>query len=67
MTLGGHAEEDASLGEIVGPAFSSEGVVDAVERVVETYLDVRKPGERFIDTYRRVGPQPFKDTLYAAH
>ena len=35
--------------------------------VVETYLDVRKPGERFIDTYRRVGLQPFKDTLYAAH
>ena len=67
MTLGGHAEEDASLGALVGPAFSSEGVVDAVESVVETYLDVRKPGERFIDTYRRLGPQPFKDKLYAAH
>ena len=67
MTLGGHAEEDASLGALVGPAFSSEGVVDAVEQFVETYLDVRNPGERFIETYRRVGPQPFKDTLYAAH
>lgn len=67
VTLGGHAEEDASLGEIVGPAFSTAEVVDAVERLVETYLILRKPGERFIDTYRRVGLQPFKETLYATH
>ena len=67
MTLGGHAEEDASLGTIIGPAFSSSEVVDAVERVVETYLGLRAPGERFIDAYRRVGAQPFKDKLYAAH
>ena len=67
MTLGGHAEEDASLGAIIGPAFSSGEVVDAVERVVETYLGLREPGERFIDAYRRVGAQPFKDKLYAAH
>ncbi|HUI16397.1 MAG TPA: nitrite/sulfite reductase [Alphaproteobacteria bacterium] len=67
MTLGGHAEEDASLGTIIGPAFSSADVVDAVERVVETYLGLRAPGERFIDAYRRVGAQPFKDKLYAAH
>jgi sulfite reductase (NADPH) hemoprotein beta-component len=67
MTLGGHAEEDASLGELVGPAFSSDEIVDAVERAVETYLSIRKEGERFLDTYRRVGLQPFKETLYATH
>ncbi|HUC60695.1 MAG TPA: nitrite/sulfite reductase, partial [Alphaproteobacteria bacterium] len=67
MTLGGHAEEDASLGEITGPAFSTDEIVDAVERVVETYLSIRAQGERFLDTYRRVGLQPFKETLYATH
>ncbi len=67
MTLGGHAEADASLGTIVGPAFSSADIVDAVERVVEAYLGLREGGERFIDTYRRLGLEPFKETLYAAH
>ncbi|MFI4986357.1 MAG: nitrite/sulfite reductase [Alphaproteobacteria bacterium] len=67
LTLGGHAEADASLGTIVGAAFSSDGIVDAVERVVESYLCLRASGERFIDTYRRVGLLPFKETLYATH
>jgi len=67
VTLGGHAEEDASLGSIIGPAFSSEAIVDAVERIVEIYLALRRPGERFIDAYRRVGPQPFREALYATH
>jgi sulfite reductase (NADPH) hemoprotein beta-component len=42
-------------------------VVDAVEQVVDTYLGIRQDGERFIDTYRRVGIAPFKEKLYAAH
>jgi sulfite reductase (NADPH) hemoprotein beta-component len=65
VTLGGAADETASIGEIVGPAFSSENVVDAVETVVDTYLAQRQDGERFIDTYRRVGMDPFKEALYA--
>jgi sulfite reductase (NADPH) hemoprotein beta-component len=67
VTLGGSADENASLGDIVGPAFGSEEVVDAVETVVDTYLGIRREGERFIDTYRRVGLAPFKKKLYAAH
>ncbi len=65
VTLGGSADENASIGEIVGPAFSSDKVVGAVETVVDTYLARRRDGERFIDTYRRVGPDPFKEALYA--
>ena len=65
VTLGGSADENASIGEIVGPAFSSDNVVGAVETVVDTYLARRQDGERFIDTYRRVGPAPFKEALYA--
>ncbi|MGB1547057.1 MAG: nitrite/sulfite reductase [Alphaproteobacteria bacterium] len=67
ITLGGNAEEDASLGDIVGPALAYDQVVDAVETLVETYLLERKNGERFLDTYRRVGLGPFKERLYDAH
>ncbi len=64
LTLGGSADENASIGKIVGPAFSSDEIVDAVEKTVETYLKIRERDERFLDTYRRLGEQPFKDVLY---
>jgi len=67
VTLGGSADENASIGDIVGPAFSADAVVGAVETVIDTYLTVREDGERFLDTYRRVGLAPFKEKLYAAH
>ncbi len=66
ITLGGHQGYDASIGEIVGPAFSSDKIVDAIEEVVNTYLDSRQTGERFLDTYRRIGARPFKERLYDA-
>jgi sulfite reductase (NADPH) hemoprotein beta-component len=65
ILLGGSGAEDASLAEIMGPGFDTEGIVDAVETVIGTYTDMRHKGERFLDTYRRVGPKPFKDRLYA--
>ncbi len=67
ITLGGNADENASIGRIVGPAFDSDRVVDAVESIIDTYLGLRDGGERFLDTYRRVGLEPFKEKLYAAH
>ena len=67
LTLGGDATETAALGQLVGPAFPYDGVVDAVENLVETYLGLRQQGERFLDTYRRVGLEPFKEKLYVAH
>ena len=67
ITLGGSADENASIGEIVGPSFGATEVVDAVETIIDTYLHVRADGERFLDTYRRVGIKPFKEKLYAAH
>jgi sulfite reductase (NADPH) hemoprotein beta-component len=67
ITLGGDATETAALGQLVGPAFAYDDVVDAVETLVTTYLGLRQDGERFLDTYRRVGLEPFKEKLYAAH
>jgi sulfite reductase (NADPH) hemoprotein beta-component len=65
ILLGGSGAEDASLGEILGPGFDREAIVDAVENLVGTYKSLRRDGERFLDTYRRVGAQPFKERLYA--
>ncbi|MDX8522894.1 nitrite/sulfite reductase [Mesorhizobium sp. MSK_1335] len=66
VTLGGSADENTSVGEIIGRGFSSEEITDAIEQIVDTYLGLRlSPDERFIDAYRRVGPAPFKEALYA--
>ena len=67
VTLGGNPDENAALGKVVGPAFSYDEVVDAVETIVDTYLDVRQNGEAFDVTFARVGLAPFKEKLYAAH
>jgi sulfite reductase (NADPH) hemoprotein beta-component len=66
ITLGGRADEDASIGSIIGRSFSGDEIVDAVESVIETYLAHRAPDELFADTYARVGPVPFKENLYGA-
>lgn len=67
VTLGGSGAEDASLGKIIGPGFDYDGVINAVETIIETYRSIREPGERFLDTYRRVGVQPFKDAVYGSN
>ena len=64
LLLGGSGAEDASLGRITGPGFDEDGIVDAVERVTDRYLSLRADGERFLDTYRRVGFDPFKEAIY---
>lgn len=65
VTLGGSADENASIGHIVGRGFSSEKIVDAVETLVDTYIDLRSDkAESFLDVYRRVGDDPFKEALY---
>ena len=65
ITLGGSGDETASLGDLTGPGFSTDDVVDAVENIVDTYLGLRAgPDEDFLAAYRRVGMAPFKKALY---
>ena len=65
LTLGGSGDETCSIGDITGPGFSSEDVVDAIETVVDTYLGLRQsPQEDFLTAYRRLGMAPFKKALY---
>jgi sulfite reductase (NADPH) hemoprotein beta-component len=65
LTFGGSGAEDVSIGKIIGPGFDEDGVVDAVEKATEVYRKLREGDERFIDTYRRVGLDPFKEAIYA--
>jgi sulfite reductase (NADPH) hemoprotein beta-component len=64
LLLGGSEGDDTSLGKITGPGFDEAGIVDAVEKAADVYLAQRQDGERFLDTYRRVGMEPFKEALY---
>jgi sulfite reductase (NADPH) hemoprotein beta-component len=64
LLLGGSGAEDVSLGTITGPGFDEDGIVDAIERVTDKYLAERSEGERFVDTFRRVGMAPFKEAIY---
>lgn len=67
ITLGGSGDENTSIGEIIGRGFEPEKVTDAVETIVDTYLGLRlSKEETFLEAYRRVGPQPFKDALYGS-
>ena len=64
LTFGGSGAEDVSIGKIIGPGFDEDGVVDAVEKATDVYKSLREGDERFIDTYRRVGMDPFKEAIY---
>jgi len=67
VTLGGSAESDASLGDRTGPSFARSEIADAIERIVEVYLESRlSDDENFLACYRRIGMAPFKTRLYAA-
>ena len=67
VTLGGSGAEDASLGAIIGPAFSEEDLPGAIDTIIDTYRKLREPNETFLKLVRRVGIAPFKERLYAGH
>ena len=65
ITLGGDGTEDAAIGTRTGPGFPAEEIIPAIERLVLGYLDLRSsPEETFLETYRRLGMEPFKAILY---
>ena len=67
VTLGGSGDEHTSIGDIVGRGFGPDEITDAIEKIVDTYLGLRLgKDEKFLDAYRRVGAQPFKEALYGA-
>ena len=67
VTLRSSADEYTPVGEIIGHCFALEEISDAIETIIETYLGIiLDRSEKFFDAYRRVGPELFKDALYAS-
>ena len=66
VSLGGSQAKDASLGKILGPSFQQEDMPEVIDKLLNTYVDLRTEEETFLDTYRRVGLDPFKERVYAA-
>jgi len=65
VCLGGSQAKDASIGKILGPSFKQEDMPDIIDKILGTYVDLRQEEENFLDTYRRVGIDPFKERVYA--
>ena len=67
LTLGGSSENDASLGDRLGPAIAKTEVANVIGKLLDVYVRLREENERFLDTYRRVGIGPFKENVYASN
>ena len=65
VCLGGSQAKDASIGKILGPSFKQEDMPEVIDRILSTYVGLREEEETFLDTYRRVGIDPFKERVYA--
>ncbi len=64
ICLGGSQSKDAAIAKILGPSFKQEDMPDIIERILSTYVDLRKEEESFLETYKRVGLDPFKERVY---
>mgnify|MGYP001812590959 FL=1 len=65
VCLGGSQSKEASIAKILGPSFKQEDMPDVIEKILDTFLGLRQEQETFLDTYRRVGIDPFKERVYA--
>lgn len=65
VSLGGSSKNEASLGKIIGPSFAQEEIAVVIRNLVDVYRDKKKAGESFLDTYKRLGIDPFKEKVYA--
>ena len=65
VSLGGSSRNEASLGRVLGPSFAQEDIPEVIRKIVEVYKSNRSDGEKFLDTYKRIGIEPFKETVYA--
>ncbi len=66
ISLGGSPADESSLGRIVGPSFSRADMPDVIATILDVYVDLRGDEETFLETYRRVGIEPFKERIYVS-
>lgn len=65
ISIGGNSGRNASLGKILGPSFAQQDMPDVISKIIAVYIEQRSAEEPFIDTYNRIGIQPFKERVYA--
>jgi sulfite reductase (NADPH) hemoprotein beta-component len=65
ISLGGSSHHDAAIGKILGPSFARDDMPDVIKHIIDVYVDNRTQEEAFLDTYRRIGIDPFKERVYA--
>jgi sulfite reductase (NADPH) hemoprotein beta-component len=65
VSLGGSQAKDASIGKILGPSFKQVDMPQVIDKILTTFVALRNEEENFLDTYRRVGIDPFKESVYA--
>ena len=66
VSIGGSQGLDATLGKVIGPSFAAADVPEVIASLLEVFVERRQHGERFIDTLRRVGNEPFRERVYAS-
>ncbi len=64
ISLGGSAGDDAAIGKILGPSFARDQMPDIIAKILDFYVAQRKDGESFLETYRRIGHDPYKEAIY---
>ena len=65
ITVGGQQGNATTIGKVIGPSFGADEVPLVIEALVNVYVEQRTPAERFIDTWHRLGIEPFKARAYA--
>ncbi len=65
LTLGGSSENEAAIGERLGPSIAKDQVTKAITTILEVYIKQRLDNESFLDMVKRVGIHPFKEQVYA--
>lgn len=67
ITLGGSSENEAAIGDRLGPAIAKANIAGAISRILDVYVQTRLEDETFLQTVNRIGLQPFKERVYASH
>ena len=65
VSIGGSSSNAAALAQILGPSFAQDAIPTVIQKLVDVYLDRRESGEQFLETFSRIGIQPYKDSVYA--
>jgi sulfite reductase (NADPH) hemoprotein beta-component len=65
VSLGGEMGRNAAIAKILGPSFSQQEIPDVIANILDSYVELRHDGENFLDTYQRIGLEPFKENVYA--